>query len=96
MKKLETEFTYKGWNHLQVFREDNIAIYQRQKEGVRSPHYEVVRVKSHNGFQIPGCERSEPAEYYPPDRLWGIDGFTFPELSDATAKAKELLSQREA
>lgn len=88
MKRIETEFTQKGWQHTQIERRSNVAIYKRFKEAVQ-PHYEVVRIKSHNGFQIPGTDQiSEPAEYYPSEKSWGVDGFTF--NNEAQAKAKML------
>jgi hypothetical protein len=91
MKTLETTFKQKGWTHTQVQRQGNIAIFERQKEGVK-PHYEVVRIKSHNGFQIPGTDqRSEPAEYYPSENAWGVDGFTIHDLDEATAKMNTML-----
>ena len=93
MKPIETQFTQKGWQLQQLSRTGNIAIYERSKEGAL-PHYEVVRIKSHNGFQIPGTdERSEPAEYYPSDNAWGVHGFTFNSIEDASVKASQLIKE---
>jgi ribosomal protein S27AE len=94
MKPIEIQFTQKRWQHSRLFREGNIAIYERSKEGTL-PHYEVVRIKSHNGFQIPGTEeRSEPAEYYPSDNAWGAHGFTFNSIEDAAARAEQLIKEQ--
>ena len=91
MKQIETQFAQKGWQLRQLSRFGSIAIYERSKEGTL-PHYEVGRIKSHNGFQIPGTEeRSEPAEYYPSDNAWGVHGFTFNSIEDTTAKAQQLI-----
>jgi hypothetical protein len=93
MKQIETEFTQKGWQLRQLSRVDDIAIYERSKEGA-APHYEVVRIKSHNGFQIPGTEQmSEPAEYYPSEKSWGVDGFTFSTIKDASERLAKLTQQ---
>lgn len=93
MKKLETTFAQKGWTLNFIKRQDNIAIYERQKEGVPS-HFEVVRIKSHNGFQIPGTDqRSEPAEYYPSENSWGVDGFTLHTQGEAEVKMMVLVEQ---
>ena len=95
MKRIETEFTQKGWSLRGLTRIDNIAIYERSKDGV-APHYEVVRIKSHNGFQIPGTDQvSEPAEYYPSEKSWGVDGFTFNTTKDAYAKMDQLLNKKQ-
>jgi hypothetical protein len=91
MKQIETQFTQKGWQLTQRHRVYDIAIFERVKETVE-PHYEVVRIKSHNGFQIPGTDRmSEPAEYYPSEKSWGVDGFTFSSMEEASAKMHKLL-----
>lgn len=93
MKTLETEFTKKSWSHKQIKREGNLAIYERGKEGVM-PHYEAIRIKSHNGFPLPTGEHTGPAEYYPGDEAWGVDGFTFPTLSQAEAKLVEMAAPK--
>ena len=95
MKQLEKEFTQKGWSLKRLWRTDNIAIYERSKDGA-ALHYEVVRIKSHNGFQIPGTDQvSEPAEYYPSEKSWGVDGFTFNTTEEALAKADQLLNKKQ-
>lgn len=91
MNTLATEFTKLGWNHQQITRRDNIAIYKRWKEGGLDPHYEVIRVKSHNGFKIPGTDQmSDPAEYYPGENAWGKDGFTCMTWNEAMDKFVDL------
>jgi hypothetical protein len=91
MKQIETKFTQKGWDMRQVQREGSFAIYERSKDG-KNHHYEVIRIKSHNGFPIPGTdETSEPAEYYPSDTSWGKDGFTIHDLGEARQKLQSLI-----
>lgn len=93
MKILEKEFTSKGWIHQQITRSDNVAIYKRWKDGGLDPHYEVVKVKSHSGFKIPGTENmSEPSEYYPGENAWGRDGFTCSTWNEAMDKMQEILT----
>lgn len=89
MKQLETEFTRLQWHHRQILREENIAIYERSKDG--NLHYEVIRIKSHNGFKLPSGEVTSPAEYYPGDNAWGVDGFTLPNSVAARAKFEDLI-----
>jgi hypothetical protein len=95
MKMLETEFTRAGWNHQQITRHENTAIYKRWKDGGLDPHYEVIKIKAHKGFKVPGTEIiTEPAEYYPSDSSWGTDGFTCHTFAEASEKFTELLSRK--
>lgn len=89
MRQLPTQFTESGFLHEQVVREENLAIYRRSKGSTE--HYEVIRIRSHNGFPIPGTDkRAEPAEVYPRAEAWGIDAFTKPTMEDALRKMEEM------
>ena len=91
IRPIEIEFSQKGWHLQQVRRVGDIAIYRRSKDGA-AKHYEVVRIKSHNGFQIPGTdERSAPAEFYPSESSWGRDGFTLHSIISANDKLQSLI-----
>ncbi len=86
-KPIETTFTANGFIHEQVQRVGDIALYRRFKQGGGQEHFEVVRIKRHDGFKIPGTDkRAEPAETYPSNEKWGVDGFTFPDKDSAQAK----------
>lgn len=91
MKPLDPAFTKSGWQFQQLRREGNTALFQRWKPEGLPPHYEVVRIRSHNGFKIPGTDKiSDPAEYYPGDTAWGRDGFTFVSMETAITKFDTL------
>lgn len=94
MKILPKEFTKSKFSFLQIFREGNVAIYSRSGEGHKYSHFEVVRVKSHDGYKIADTIVL-PSEFYPKSEAWGIDGFTFfhSEQEKAFDKAKELLNE---
>jgi hypothetical protein len=93
MKTIPVEFIASGFRHKQVCREGNLAIYVRSKVGSTDCHFETIRIKSHNGFKIPGTEKmSDPSEYYPGPNSWGKDGFTLGSLKDAVDKMDSLKS----
>lgn len=76
MKKIDKEFSSKGFFHKQIHREGNFAIYERFSEAApQKKHYEVVRIQSHNGYAIAG-QKYPPSEFYPSSNSWGLEGFT--------------------
>lgn len=76
MKKLEKEFTSLKFNFKQVMREKDYAIYERwYEDNEYNKHYEVIKIKSHNGYEIAG-NKIPPSECYPGSNSWGTDGFT--------------------
>ena len=92
MKKLEKVFIKTGFRHEQVSRKNNIAIYKRTQLGSKSPHYEIIKIGRHNGYKMGGAY-IEPAETYPGNSLWGIQGWTTNDLSVARDKYNELLAR---
>lgn len=86
MKTIPHTFTKNGWHFRQIERIGNLAIFERFKDAANS-HFEVVKIRAHNGFKIPGTDTmAEPAEIYPSDNAWGRDGFTLPNLEEARQK----------
>ena len=76
MKKLDKEFESAGFKYKQIHREDMYAIYERNHIDSNSPpHYESIKIQSHNGMEIAG-NKIPPSEYYPSSNSWGTNGFT--------------------
>jgi len=97
MKTLPTTFTSKGFDHQQVERIGNIALYARSREGGGQEHFEVIRIKSHNGFKIPGTDDlAPPAEMYPTAEQWGTNGWTMNDKEKALEKFRELTKSVDA
>lgn len=94
MKILEKEFKKKGFNHKQLKRDGELAIYERWKD-VEAPHFEVIKIGSHNGYELGGTY-IEPAETYPSDGQWGTAGWTYLALEEAEKKFKYLLRGRKS
>lgn len=91
MKHIPDTFTQHGWNLELVERQGDMAIYQRSKPGGLPPHYEVVRLRQRDAYQLGG--RDIPAgETYPSSRVWGKDGFTCPTLAKAREKFLTMLA----
>lgn len=76
MKKLEKEFESAGFKYKQIHREKNYAIYERKYiDSLSDPHYESIKIQSHNGMEIAG-KKLPPSEYYPSSNSWGTNGYT--------------------
>jgi hypothetical protein len=92
MKKLEKVFTKKGFKYTQVERKGNFAIYKQENVKVKKPvlHYEVVEIKSHNGYEI-GGSKIAAAEVYPGSTQWGILGWTYLDLDSAKKRFNKLV-----
>jgi len=89
MKILEKNFTRKVFNYEQLYRKGNLAIYAQKHKDTDSATYEVIIIKSHNGYEIGGV-KIEPSEVYPSDSQWGILGWTCQTLEAAKNKIKKL------
>jgi hypothetical protein len=92
MRTIQETFQKGGWAFRRIKRHGNWAIFERTAlRDNAKPHYEVVRIRSHNGFKIPGtAETSKPSEFYPSDAAWGRDGFTFLTIQQAQNRFEEV------
>jgi hypothetical protein len=90
-KPLPIRFRRDGFNYRQIARERDAAIYEQTWSGCSDPSvcYEVIRIRSRDGFQI-GERFVEPAEVYPNSEAWGVDGFTLTDRDAAFAKLREI------
>ena len=89
MKVLEKSFTRKKFQYDQICRNGNLAIYTQPHTESQGQTFEVIVIKSHNGYEIAGT-RIEAAEVYPSDTQWGILGWTYQTLEAAKNKLKTL------
>lgn len=90
-KPIQTEFQKSHWNHKQLFRQGDVAVYERWKEGGLKPHFEVIRVLHHPERTFAG--KFFPAyEGYPGESQWGIHGWTYTDGEAAWKKAQELMN----
>lgn len=88
MKELSNYLKIRGFDHRQLSREGDIAIYEQSKAG-RVFAYEVIRIQSHQGFTLAG-KTFPPAENYPSSEQWGRLGWTCASLARANEKAAQL------
>ena len=88
-KPLQVRFRHNGFDYHQIAREGDVAIYEQTWPDSENVCYEVVRIRSREGFKI-GDEFIEPAEVYPKSEAWGEDGFTLTDKNAAFAKLREL------
>lgn len=88
-KKLETEFTKKGFNFKQSWRVGDFAIFERKNKTSSKAHFEAIKVTRHDGYEIAGT-KIEPSECYPNAEAWGYHGFTCPTIERAKLRIKEM------
>ena len=103
MKLLPETFTKKSFLHQQVWREGNVAIYKRFKEG-GTPHYEtiIIREVSASSYSVDEVKAGqfktrvierERGEVYPSSEQWGYMGWTYGSYEEARARAQKLLEK---
>jgi hypothetical protein len=90
MKILALEFASKGFDHKQIERTGDVALFERRRVGKGYPHWEVVKIGRHNGYEIGGV-KVEAAETYPSSESWGTKGWTFQDFTKAQAKFRSLI-----
>ncbi len=85
-RPLATEFTERGFRYRQIKRVDNLALYRVDRKAISGEyhHYEVILVTAHDGFYVDeGKTFIEPAEIYPPAKVWGTRAWTYTTKEDA-------------
>jgi hypothetical protein len=94
MKKLEKQFVKKGFKFTQVTRKGDVAIYKQENVKLKNPkaNYEVVIIKSHNGYEI-GGSKIVAAEVYPGSTQWGLLGWTYSDLPEAEERFKKIIKE---
>jgi hypothetical protein len=89
MKILEKEFNANKFNFKQITRVGDAAIYEKTAIGGKAVSIEVIRIKSHNGYELAGVKIA-PAEVYPSSSQWGIYGWTYTKMEDAMKKFESI------
>lgn len=89
MKILDKQLTIGGYELEQIVRKDTKAIYSKKRPNSAILCYEVIQIKSHNGYEIAG-NKYPPAEFYPKSEDWGTSAFTEKTLDKAQARLEKL------
>jgi len=89
MKILPKIIQNKGFTYKQLKRVGDKAIYEQTKKGQKDKSFEVIKIGSHNGYEL-GGQKIAPAETYPGASSWGTNGWTFTSLESAEKKFKSL------
>lgn len=91
MKILEKKFTNKNFKYKQIIREGNVAIYEQQliDPPNSSKRFEVIVIRSHDGYEISG-NKVAPSEMYPSANHWGTLGWTCLDLESAQKRYKKV------
>jgi len=79
-------------NFKQIKRVGDVAIFEQSHPEWRDVRYEVVKIGKHNGYKL-GTSYIEPAETYPGNSLWGIQGWTCQTLDAAEERFNMLLKK---
>lgn len=94
MKILELQFKKNGYDHRQIFRQDDIAIYETATpESGRVIGYEVFIIQKNKSRVIAG-RQIDANESTPSNEQWGKFGWTYGQKSAAMGKATLLLKNR--
>ena len=95
MKKLDKEFESAGYKYKQIHREGVYAIYERKHiNSTKDPHYEAIKVQSHNGMVIAG-NKIPPSEFYPSSNTWGRLGYTCQTKKQAYIRLDKIMKEDE-
>lgn len=94
MKTLEKNLTHSGYDLTQIHREGFFAIYKKKKKDHESFSFEVIKIKSHNGYTI-GGNYCPPSEMYPSNEQWGALGYSCATKQEAYAVFDKMKSQNE-
>jgi hypothetical protein len=93
MKKLDKEFESANFKYKQIHRENMYAIYERKHTETKSdPHYEAIKIQSHNGMEIAG-NKIPPSEYYPSSNSWGRHGYTCTSRKAAYDRLDKMMKE---
>jgi len=93
VKPLSESFKSDGFNFRQLYREGDIALFEKSKSE-RNRGYEVVRIQKREACLAFG--KLLPArEVMPSSERWGKDGWTYPDLTSAQAKFRERVEAQE-
>lgn len=97
MEPLPLAYSKNSYNFVQVFREDDIAIYEQiEPENNRLIGYEVFRVKKQKESTMPNGLVIKAKETPPSASEWGQYGFTVYTLDQAMAKVEVLKSKKKS
>jgi len=93
MKKLDKEFESASFKYKQIHRENMYAIYERKHiDTNKDPHYEAIKIQSHNGMEIAG-NKIPPSEYYPSSNSWGRHGYTCTSRKAAYERLDKMMKE---
>jgi hypothetical protein len=95
-KEFHGRGSQKGWMFIELMREGNAAVYEKEDSDTGRIVYEVVEVQMSKGWKgmIGGKEVEFVAkERYPSDEDFGSLGWTYGSMSDAEEKFEWLKSR---
>jgi len=88
-----------GFTFTQIWRRDDVAIFEQSKPGWSKPAYEVILIRIVKGHPK-GKNADRLVERYPSNNDWGTWGWTHNEFLDAERAAlhawKDQRAKREA
>lgn len=87
MTPLAESFKANGFVFTQLVRAGDLAIYRKAKGNWVG--FEVIRVQRHTGYTIAG-KFCPPAEFYPANEKWGVDGYSCVSEDRARVKMAEM------
>lgn len=89
MKKINEQFSSKGFDFRQIWREGIVCLYEKSKKGYEYKSFEVVILNENPPYQLNGNSCGD-CESLPRNEQWGTKGFTYTDRESAEKKFKEL------
>jgi len=86
---LKKQFSKKGFEYEQMWRDDGFAIYRQSKKPINKFWYEAIKIRTSKGFKFEDSV-CEPREIYPSSEQWGMFGFTYSNMEDANKRILKM------
>lgn len=93
MKQLPEQFRKNTYNYIQVWRDEDYAIY-RQEDAGKFVAYEVFKINKNKEREIAG-QVFPPSETVPPDTQWGTNAWTVATMHQAEIKVFQMRQDAE-
>lgn len=94
LQRLPETFTFGGFKFQQIQRQGDVAIFSKQKPGRRVTSYEVVIIQKHKEHKWPNGKTTPAWEAMPANEVWGISGWTYPDLVRGERRFADLIASR--
>lgn len=94
MQALPKEFTHDGFNHRQIDRQRDVAVYEKRHRSGGAKSYEVVVVQKRPATRWPDGTTTPAREAMPSTEQWGQAGWSYVDRASAYRKMAATLHHK--